>query len=181
MGFKSVRTHLFGDVINAVKYYKHHFPCSRFVINVQQNITHQLESYMRTFNGTLKEMTKKTKKGGVMTTKDDSMRIEKNDDATIPSSPSPPIYNGPSYEDLEKTRDFHIKVGQRLGTDYAKIILFDEWIHNVNVLNDVIDWLGYKDCAFNTITHDNENGYTVDNETVVDLGKHCHYPYAEEE
>ena len=49
------------------------------------------------------------------------------------------------------------------------------------MLNDVVEWLGYKDCLFNTITHDNENGYTVDNTTVIDLGENCRYPFVDEE
>ena len=81
---------------------------------------------------------------------------------------------------LKYIRDFHVQVGQRLGEDYAKVIYFDKWIDDVSVLNDVVDWLGFQKCAFNTITHDNENGYTVDNTTVVDLGANCHYPFSNE-
>ena len=64
LGMKSVRLHLFKDVTKAVKYFKGHFPCSKFIINVQHNITHQLESYQRTFNGTFKVPVPKTRDDG---------------------------------------------------------------------------------------------------------------------
>jgi hypothetical protein len=89
-------------------------------------------------------------------------------------------YNGPSEDDLTKIRDFHLQVGTLLGEDYAKVIHFDQWKDDVSILNEVIHWLGYKNCNFNAIVHENDNGYGVDSSTIIDLGKNCHYPFINE-
>ena len=175
LGFKTVRLHLFEQVHSAVEYYKTHFPCTKFIINVQQNITHQLDSYMKNFAGT----SKKKKNGDNHDDSEEEEREEEDDDDDDDDDIAS-HYHGPNRTDLKFIRDFHINVGKELGEEYAKIINFDEWIKDVSVLNDVIDWLGYKDCAFNAIVHDNENGYAVDKTTMIDLGDNCHYPFIEE-
>lgn len=188
LGFKSVRLHLFKSPKDAVWYFKTHFPCSRFVINIQQNITHQYESYISNFVGTkntLKKEEKKKQRGkqkeelenlvDVENWMDDNSDVDDgnaNDNDSFPNTTS--AFKGPDVKELERIRDFHIQVGGLLGTTYAKVIKLEDWEDNVNVLNEVIHWLGYdsQKCAFNTITHDNANGYSVDN-SIVDVGEQC--------
>ncbi len=163
LGFKTVRLHMFRKPRAATRYLRTHFPCSRFVINVQQNITHQYESYRRTFSGSLKIRGNSTGTGNVTTTTETTTTTSTTTNLSA-------NYDGPTKAVLKDIREFHLTVGRVLGEDYAKIIRFDHWKDNVTVLNEVLDWLGFEKCRYNVITHENENGYGVDNSTVVDLG-----------
>ena len=202
LGFKSVRLHKFESPKDAVRYFKTHFPCSRFIVNIQQNITHQYESYIKNFDGTKKSKKKRRKmqKKRLMNMIDMENQTDDNSDVdadatntttiatntissnfnsnnTINVSYDPPqniTYKGPNMKELEEIRNFHIQVGELFGTTYAKVIKLEDWKDNVTVLNEVIHWMGFdsQKCAFNTITHDNANGYSVDNST-IDLGEDC--------
>mmetsp|Transcript_21676 Transcript_21676/g.27351 ORF Transcript_21676/g.27351 Transcript_21676/m.27351 type:complete len:362 (-) Transcript_21676:76-1161(-) len=163
LGFKTVRLHMFKKPRAAARFLMTHFPCSRFIINVQQNITHQYQSYQRTFTGSLK-------KRGNSTVNATNVSVDNSTAA----------YNGPTKAGLKDIRDFHVALSRALGKSSAKIIRFDHWKDNVNVLNEVLDWLGYENCQYDAITHENENGYGVDNTTIIDLGKDCHYPFLDE-
>jgi hypothetical protein len=200
LGFKTVRIHLFQKPGKAAKFLKRHFPCSKFIMNIQYNITHQYESYKNTFNGSLNlqkiERERERRKdqlrnsSGMNSTRNSTVTYnntiisgsENNVENDIENdiNNEEQQYNGPSKLELQDIRDFHIKVHNQLGKKYSKLIRFDQWKDDVNELNDVIDWLGYKHCSFNAIAHDNENGYDVDNSTIIDLGHHCHYPFAKE-
>ncbi len=73
--------------------------------------------------------------------------------------------------------EFQLSLMKHMGDERAKLIDMNDWINDVGVLNDVIDWLGYENCAFDAIIHENLNGYATDNETVLHLGEHCSYPF----
>lgn len=161
LGYKSVRLHKFDSPMEAVHFFKNHFPCSRFVVNIQMNVTHELDSYEKNFKGTVKVANNKK---------------EKADGCAEPTIQ----YAGPTIQELTQIRDFYISFANLIGDPYAKLIQFDEWKDDVGILNDVVDWLGYKHCAFNAISHDNENGYAVDNHTVIDVGEDCQYPFVHE-
>jgi len=161
LGFKTVRFHVSFKPFAGAKYIRTHFPCSKVLINIQSNITHQLESYMNTFHGTAKG-----------------------------SSTTPKKYEGPSFESLTQVKNFHIKLEKALKNQYKKnnenssnmvrIVDFDQWKNDVKIINNIVSWIGYEDCKFNSLTHENDNGYGVDATTVVDLGKNCRYPYFNE-
>ena len=175
LGFKSVRLHLFKSPDDAVTYFKTNFPCSRFIINIQQNITHQYESYLKNFVGTKNKLKKDEKQKQKEKQREElehlvNMENQINGDNLLSNSK----YKGPDMHELESIRDFHIQLGELFGTTYAKVIKLEDWEDNVDVLNEVIHWLGFdpQTCAFNTITHDNANGYSVDN-SIVDVGENC--------
>lgn len=143
LGFKGVRLH-HGNWTGkeAADYIKSHFPCSRVVINYQTNVTHQYESFKRTFNHT---------DGGV--------------------------YLGPSKENLRANNDWQREFWNSLGSDMAWLIDMDKWTQDVGVLNKVVNWLGYENCVFKAIAHENDKGYAPDTKTDLDLGERCIYPY----
>ena len=77
---------------------------------------------------------------------------------------------------------FLLKVGHKLGEDMAKIIDMNLWVNDVSLINDVVDWLGYQNCSFQKIVHENnqgENGDGLgrDQETDTGLGEACQYPF----
>ncbi len=120
LGFKSVRLHQFQSPYVDAKFYKTHFPCSKFIIIVQYNITHQYESYKHTFSGTVKKTMKDVSK------KNNNNSNESKQEEQQPMDIKP--YNGPTKDQLTQIRDFHIKVHQLLSrdNDYVKLIHFDE-------------------------------------------------------
>jgi len=143
LGFKTVRFHDAGwdDALEASKYLKDHFPCSKVLINLQTNITHQYTSFKETFNHT--EGTE---------------------------------YLGPSMKRLKEVNDFQRSLMANLGGPMAKLIDMDNWAKDVRILNEVVVWLGYQNCEFDNIVHENLAGYTRDEETELHLGKNCLFP-----
>ena len=145
LGFKTVRFHESNMTASqAANFLVTHYPCAKYLINYQSNLTHQFESFQRTFNH------------------DDETEIE---------------YNGPSMEVLKGWNEFQEMLHKELD-GMSKLIDLDEWSENVEVLNDVVDWLGYSRCKFEGIIHDNKKGYAMDNETDLNVGKHCWFPHA---
>lgn len=141
LGFKTVRFHDAGwTAWEASKYLKDHFPCSKVLINLQSNITHQYISFKKTFNHT--EGTE---------------------------------YLGPSMERLKDINDFQRNLMTGLGGTMAKLIDMDNWAKDVRILNEVVDWLGYQNCEFDNIVHENLAGYTRDEETELHLSKDCFF------
>jgi hypothetical protein len=78
-------------------------------------------------------------------------------------------------EFVKGMNDFLVGVAGELGTDMARLIDMTEWTKNVEILNDLIHWLGYRDCRYTSIVHENTNGFGRDHETLLNLGKNCHY------
>lgn len=78
-------------------------------------------------------------------------------------------------EFIKNMNDFLVGVAKDLGPDMAKLVDMTEWTKDVEILNDVILWLGYRDCRFSAIVHENTNGFGRDHETLPDLGANCHY------
>jgi hypothetical protein len=74
--------------------------------------------------------------------------------------------------ETEFLKDFHFRLEHR-----SKMIDMSDWKDDVSVLNEVVDWLGFENCAFNSIKHENKGGYEVDNSTSVNLGQNCIYPH----
>ena len=49
---------------------------------------------------------------------------------------------------------------------------------NMSVLNSVVEWLGFKDCNFTSIAHENHDGYHRDEKFRNPfVGSNCRYPY----
>ena len=61
--------------------------------------------------------------------------------------------------------------------DRARMIDISIWKNNVTVLNEIVDWLGFENCAFSSIFHENQDGYRRDKKTSMDLGNQCTYPH----
>ena len=85
-------------------------------------------------------------------------------------------YSGPSMNALKKANQFQFDLYQNLGDDYSKLIDMDEWSKDVHVLNDILTWLGFDQCHFEAMVHENLNGYTRDTSTELQVGKHCMPP-----
>mmetsp|Transcript_1063 Transcript_1063/g.1399 ORF Transcript_1063/g.1399 Transcript_1063/m.1399 type:complete len:233 (-) Transcript_1063:171-869(-) len=71
------------------------------------------------------------------------------------------------------------EVASIMGQDRARLIDMVDWSQKDNsglpVLNDLIEWLGFRDCKFESLLHSNKDGYKVDR-TKMSLGQNCHYP-----
>jgi len=71
-----------------------------------------------------------------------------------------------------------VDVASYMGQGKARVVDMTEWIQRdsgVEVLNDLIEWLGFVDCRYESLLHSNKDGYGIDRQQ-VSLGKNCHYP-----
>mmetsp|Transcript_16833 Transcript_16833/g.25273 ORF Transcript_16833/g.25273 Transcript_16833/m.25273 type:complete len:367 (+) Transcript_16833:97-1197(+) len=82
---------------------------------------------------------------------------------------------GKDTDDIVKMNEFLIKVVEELGDEMAKLVDMNDWTQNVEVLNEVISWLGFRHCKYHAVVHENANGFGRDNETPHDIGENCHY------
>lgn len=79
-----------------------------------------------------------------------------------------------TYNSIQNQTSFLKELSDRLGQK-AKLIDMDEWKDDVSILNNVLDWLGFENCSFNTIIHENHDTFGRDNSN-LDLGPQCRYP-----
>ena len=79
-------------------------------------------------------------------------------------------------------RDYNHKLSRlaaTLGPERARVIDMSEWSREggsgLIVLNDLVDWLGFKGCRFTSLLHSNKDGYEKDrtDKSKLSLGKHC--------
>mmetsp|Transcript_25428 Transcript_25428/g.31330 ORF Transcript_25428/g.31330 Transcript_25428/m.31330 type:complete len:386 (-) Transcript_25428:255-1412(-) len=80
--------------------------------------------------------------------------------------------------DYESQNLFLQRLFRLLGGDKAKLIDMMDWMNDASILNEVIDWLGFEGCAFESLVHENHDRYGHDETTKIDLGPNCTYPYA---
>ena len=85
-------------------------------------------------------------------------------------------YLGPSLEALTKIHDFQMALNTNM-KEMSTLIDLDNWSNDVEVLNSVVEWMGYKHCQFNNIVHENDKGYATDTQTVLRVGDDCVYPF----
>ena len=53
---------------------------------------------------------------------------------------------------------FYDELQTRLGPDKARTVDLDEWTNDLDVLNDAVSWLGFTNCRFDGILHENHDG-----------------------
>jgi len=74
----------------------------------------------------------------------------------------------------------HIKdIAKMLGDKRARLLDMSSWTKEgtgLQDLNDVVHWLGFRNCEFNSLYHEHKKGFRVDKTTDVTLGPNCHYP-----
>ncbi len=63
-----------------------------------------------------------------------------------------------------------------LGEEMAQLIDMNEWTNDISILNSLLEWLGFIDCHFQEILHENHYRFEVDTETQIHLGDQCRYP-----
>jgi len=80
------------------------------------------------------------------------------------------------FLDMSKSiTSFYDEIQTRLGPDKARTVDLEKWMTDVEVLNDAVSWLGFTNCRFEAVLHENHDGYEVDNH-VVHFGKDCKPP-----
>jgi len=69
------------------------------------------------------------------------------------------------------------RIAAQLGPGRARLIDMSEWSQRdgsgVYLLNDTLEWLGFKGCRFPSLLHSNKNGYGADTKK-YSLGDECH-------
>jgi hypothetical protein len=84
---------------------------------------------------------------------------------------------GPSTDKIGDMNRFLMHLSEELGEDMARLVDMNDWTKDVEILNDLIHWLGFRECKYKEVVHENVNGYGRDHDTDTGIGEKCHYPY----
>ena len=80
-------------------------------------------------------------------------------------------------EELPKVSEMLQQVASLLGEDRARLIDMDAWSNvkasGLQVLNDLVEWLGFENCTFSTLLHQNRENYELDVSNTFSLGDNC--------
>ena len=79
-------------------------------------------------------------------------------------------------EKFNNQTNFLKELAVHLGKQKAMLLDMNAWKNDVSILNNVIDWLGFENCAFERVKHENFDGFGRDEDS-FHLGKDCRYPY----
>lgn len=82
-------------------------------------------------------------------------------------------YRETKKDELIEQIDFLKKLHNILGKSRSKLIDMTKWKDDVSILNNVVEWLGYENCSFDTMLHENHNRYKPDRETKLHMGENC--------
>jgi len=78
---------------------------------------------------------------------------------------------------IRQGNEFLTKLSADLGPQRARLIDMIDWTKDVNILNDVVSWLGFQNCTFHAVVHENtgSSGFGRDHTTDSNLGNQCRY------
>jgi hypothetical protein len=77
---------------------------------------------------------------------------------------------------LTRENEYLKKFASLMGADTAQVIDLEEWAHDLSIINNIMDWMGYKDCHFQEVLHQNNNqGYATDSSHDSNMSEKCHY------
>ena len=127
----------------AGQFFKENFPCARFIINIRSNTENQLHSMSDAF-----DWDKKNQSGH------DELLKAKEDDVL-------------------RQNAFLTSLHEVMGEKSSQLIDMSQWKDDVGVLNKVVDWMGFENCAFNSLVHENHDRYEHDTTTEIHLGDNC--------
>ena len=80
-------------------------------------------------------------------------------------------------QDIQQETVFLRELAHRFGDEKAKLLDMEDWKDNVSILNEVLNWLGFENCAFDKILHENHDRYGHDDQN-IHIGDGCQYPHA---
>lgn len=76
------------------------------------------------------------------------------------------------FNKTEFLRDLHTELG------FSSYLLdMRWWKNNVEILNEAVKWLGFENCAFDSVYHENKGGYERDTNETISVGAKCRYPH----
>jgi len=77
---------------------------------------------------------------------------------------------------IEVQNQFLIELSKELGDEMSRLVDMNEWIKDIDILNDLVTWLGFRGCTYKQIVHENSKRYHKDNNTDPGIDKSCFYP-----
>jgi len=170
LGVKTIRYHKkTWDVKTAATFLKENFPCSRVIVNIRSDIDGQSRSINTTFTNPRKKHKCKDEDEDKGIEDCDGDGDSDQDDGHEKDEKDP-------KEMIQEMNDYLTHLTTELGEDMAQLIDMTEWIKDVTVLNNVVEWLGFKHCQFRSIVHENAGGYERDHDTTPNVSSKCHYP-----
>ena len=84
---------------------------------------------------------------------------------------------GKTAEDIDERNEHYMEIAETLGEKMATTIDLTKWKTDVNVFNSLAGWLGFQNCHFTSIVHENVNGYGRDKMTNIGIdARKCQPP-----
>ena len=80
-----------------------------------------------------------------------------------------------TFDNIKHENDFLAQFTQYMGDETARMIYMEEWTKNVTQFNEAVEWLGFRNCQFDKVLHNNKNGYEHD-KTPINVGSGCLAP-----
>lgn len=99
--------------------------------------------------------------------------IEKQGKSVVSAFGKDDLYE--AMESINSQTNFLKELAHRLGNNKARLIDMSKWKNDVSILNNIINWLGFKGCQFKDVIHENHDNYGSDSRE-IDLGKYCRLP-----
>jgi hypothetical protein len=84
--------------------------------------------------------------------------------------------DGVDKHDIRKRNRFYKNFAEEMGKDRSTLIDMSKWKDDIGILNNVIHWLGYRDCDFGDIYHENSKesgGYGTDTNREIKVSPQC--------
>ena len=76
---------------------------------------------------------------------------------------------------IKRHNDFLTQFAQHMGEEKSRLIFMENWTNNVTQWNEVVEWLGFQNCQYDKVLHNNKNGYEQDNSR-IEMGGGCQAP-----
>ena len=80
-----------------------------------------------------------------------------------------------TVDKLKREDGFLSEFVQHMDAHQARLIYMEDWVKNVTHLNEVVEWLGFRNCQYDKVLHNNANGYEQD-KSLLEVGGGCQAP-----
>lgn len=80
-----------------------------------------------------------------------------------------------TVDKLKRQDVFLSEFAQHMDAYQARLIYMEDWVNNVTHLNEVVEWLGFRNCQYDIVLHNNANGFEQD-KSLLEVGGGCQAP-----
>jgi len=136
--------------LEAAEFFKYNFPCAKYIVNTRLDKEAQATSHLQYPK---------------LPTRDTSTQVKYVHESTLEET----------VDKLKREDGFLSEFAQHMDAYQARLIYMEDWVNNVTHLNEVVEWLGFRNCQYDKVLHNNANGYEQD-KSLLEVGGGCQAP-----